>query len=488
VRGNVSAQYGSQAIGGVVQLFSRSPTAGLKGLFSSELGTKGHKKVATSVGFGNADTQLRVSLSQLKLDGVTAQNPTQTPGVNPDADGTNQSSAQLAITHTVSPTIKLSASVMQSRQLSEYDGSSASATDTTKQSLILGQLGLAWNVMPNWAMKVGLSEQKGTGHDETANAATSDVSSRRRMFSFVNNVELGAAGILLAGFEKESNQFAAQSYGTYGSTTNAPERQLSALFVGLQGKQQALAWNLALRRDAEQSAAGIDANTYQLGLSYDLGKAWSVRGQTSTAFKRPTLNELYLPVYGNAALKSELAHNREVGVQWAQADHIVRATYFKSRVKDLIGSDPLSYQNINIDQSTNHGVELMAEIVMPWTAGKLKAGVTRQKPVDATTGELLQRRNRQHGNIGLQGALGQWLWGVQFSHQGKRNDVDYSNYPYNAVILKSYVKLDAQITYQWTKQLSTALSVSNLSAANDQTAYGYSGTPRGAVLRLNYKL
>jgi vitamin B12 transporter len=491
VRGNVSAQYGSQAIGGVIQLFSRRPAAGLNGTASVELGTQGHQKIAATLAGGNTDTQFRVSASAWTLKGVSALNSAQSPTANPDKDGTQQNSIQASVSHTVSPTLKLSASLSHTKQLSDYDGNRANKRDTTDQSLSLAQLGGQWAVMPQWTMKFKAVGQKGLGHDETDNVASSDVSSKRQVLSWVNEIDAGLAGTLLAGLEQERDQFAAQSYGTYGSQTTTPDRKLKAVFAGLQGKQRGISWNLALRRDSEQGTNGNlanHANTYQVGLAYDVSPAWSVRGQTSTAFNRPTMAQLYTPDYGNVLLKSELAKNKELGVQWMQGGHLVRATYFKNQVDHLIGFDPQTYQNINVDKSSNQGLELLAELAMPWPSGKLKMGLTQQKPIDDTTGLILQRRNKQQANMGLQGSLGAWLWGAQLTYQGARNDVKYSEFTSEAVVLNSYLKLDAQVSYTLNSRLSGAFSLVNMSNGKDQSAYGYSGTPRGAMLRLNYKL
>jgi outer membrane cobalamin receptor len=133
-------------------------------------------------------------------------------------------------------------------------------------------------------------------------------------------------------------------------------------------------------------------------------------------------------------------------------------------------------------------VEFICEFAVPWSGGKLKAGLSKQNPIDDATGLTLQRRNKLQANLGLQGAMGAWSWDTNLTYQGNRNDVDYSGYPYVDVVLRSYAKLDSQVHYNFNQQFSASLALSNLTKANDQTAYGYSGTPRGAVLRLNYKL
>ncbi len=488
VRGNVSAQYGSQAIGGVIQLFTRAPKAGVSTSVSAELGTQGHKKVSTTFAAGNDATQVRLTASHLQLKGVSAQNPVQSPGVNSDADGTAQTALQLALNHAVSTHLKLSASLLKSTQKTDYDSDGGAPSDThaTKQTLLLGQVGANWVVSDVWSASLKLSSQKSDGHDEKNAAATSDSQSKRQLLSFTNTFDAGTAGNLLVGLEVEK--------GSVYSKATKVDRRVQALFGGLQGKQGPIAWNLALRSDKDNGTDSENATTYQVGVSYDFSPVWSLRGQTSTAFKRPTLNELYGPYGANPLLKAERNKSNELGVQYSEKSTLVRLTTFRSKTRDTIDyACDASYTcgYINIKSTRNTGLELIGEFAMPWSAGKLKAGLSKQNPIDDATGLNLQRRNKIQVSLGVLGAVGAWSWDTNLIYQGDRADIYYeSTPPYSEIpkTLKSYAKLDAQVRYDFTQQLNASLAFTNLTKANNQTAYGYSGTPRGAVLRLNYKL
>jgi vitamin B12 transporter len=227
---------------------------------------------------------------------------------------------------------------------------------------------------------------------------------------------------------------------------------------------------------------------YSLGASYDLSSTWSIRGSRANAFNRPTLGQSYDPYYGNTALKAERARNQEFGVQWASGVNLAKLTYHRSTTYNMFGFNPSTYQWINIGEVRNHGLELLAEAAVPCSGGKLCANANTQNPVNQANNTLMARRAKEHASLGLQGAVGSWTWDVSTSYMGARNDTDYSAYPSTAVRLKSFVKLDANIAYAFDSKAFVSLALSNLGKANDQTAYGYSGKPRGAVLRLNYKL
>jgi vitamin B12 transporter len=484
VRGNVSAQYGSQAIGGVIQLFTRAPKAGLTGVASLEIGTQGHKKALASLAAGNKETQMRITVSQLKVDGISAKDASINTSANPDKDGTTQTAVQWALSHRLTQGLSVNASHLQNQQTVSYDGFGGVAdADTAKQKIGLSQLGLNWAITSAWTGRIKLSNQTNRTHDETNVIPSSDVYSRRQLLSLTSEYQANDSTVLLAGIDRENNRFQYDSYGTFGSHIPTAHRNLAAYYVNLQSKYAAIGWNLALRRDNGDAKEGGSATSYQVGASYDVDPSWSFRGQISTAFKRPTLSQLYDASYGNLNLNPELARNKELGVQWKEEGKLLRLTAFIAKTRNLIDSDPDTYQNVNIAQSRNKGLEVLGESIMPWNGGKIKLAFNSQNPVDATTGEWLSRRAKLAGSIIVEGKAGQLFWNTALKYQGARDDSGY-----NDTVLSAYTRLDAGLGYAITPKADMYLTLSNLSHAKDQTAYGYSPSPRSVVLRFNYKL
>ncbi len=487
VRGNVSAEYGSNAVGGVIQLFTRSANA-TGGAVSVELGSQSQAKLTVNAHLRAQATTVLATFSKSKTAGVSAENPAQNPAANPDKDGSKQQSALLHMTHAVRPNLSVGLKALSTTQRSQYDddyNGTPTSDDAIRQRMTQLSAFADWQITQTWQSQWKISHQTQASRSTANGKPVNSSDNQRNFFSWQNNVDVQALGTVMLGVEHEKTHFLGESFGDYGYATPKHSRSVNTLLAGWQGKAQAISWNINARRD---SAAGQVVNTHGVGGAYAINPAWSVRVATANAFTRPTLGQTYDPNYGNTGLSAERSRNQELGMQWAQNKHLVKLTYHRSDTKNMIGFDPLTYQAINLGHVRNRGLELLSEFAMPWSGGKLRLNANRQNPVNVATGALLQRRAKSQASLGLQGQLGAWQWGLNASHMGARDDVDYNVWPASAVTLKAYLKTDASLSYLPNNTWSIGLYLSNLTRANDQSAYGYSGTPRGAVLRLNYKL
>lgn len=489
VRGNVSAQYGSSAVGGVIQIFTRSATRSSANL-SVELGTQGHRKLAASASLLAGNTALFASASRSTIKGVSAENPKQSPYANPDADGSRQTTGSLGLDHTFSSDLKMGFKVLSTQQRAQYDddyNGTLTSDDTIRQRMNQYSGYLNWQVNSIWQSQVKLSRQSQTARSDANNAPVNTNENHKQFVSWQNNLNAGSLGTVLLAIENEKHDFKGESFGAFGYATPSHTRSNTALLAGWQGKMAGLGWNANTRNDKSDGKA---VNTYGLGASYDLNAQWSVLASTANAFNRATLGQTYDPYYGNSALSAERAKNQELGVQWAKSNNLVKLTHHRSRTDNMFGFDPNTFQTINIGEVRNKGFELLAELAMPWSGGKLRLNANTQNPVNQADMSRLARRAKKQLSWGLQGKVGAWSWDANGTFMGNRTDkyFDPSTYASSPKTLGSYTKLDASLAYAINPQATVGLYLNNITKVNDQTAYGYSATPRGAVLRVNYKL
>lgn len=114
----------------------------------------------------------------------------------------------------------------------------------------------------------------------------------------------------------------------------------STLFDGLTA-------TVALRQD-DHSLFGTQ-ETYRITSAAAASERVSFRVAYGTGFRAPSLAELFLQVYGNPNLKPETSTSSEIGVDWHHDENRVSVTVFNLRVDDIIGYDPNSYVNRQID-------------------------------------------------------------------------------------------------------------------------------------------
>ncbi|MGZ3240866.1 MAG: TonB-dependent receptor, partial [Burkholderiaceae bacterium] len=97
VRGNVSAIYGTSAIGGVIQIFTKQGSGPAAFNLSTEIGSRGTAQVTGGVSGKTGDTRYALSMTRYKTDGISANNTTQYPTENPDKNGDRNTSVSASV-------------------------------------------------------------------------------------------------------------------------------------------------------------------------------------------------------------------------------------------------------------------------------------------------------------------------------------------------------------------------------------------------------
>ena len=193
------------------------------------------------------------------------------------------------------------------------------------------------------------------------------------------------------------------------------ERGVTALFAGLTATLGAHSLQANVRRD---SADGLDAqSTAYLGYGYAFTPAWKLIASASTAFNLPPLGYLYDPFSGNPLLKPETARSNEIGLQWAQAGQVVRATLFSTRLSDMLLYDFATFSFNNVSDASNRGLEVSYS--GKFAGADLRASLTQQDPVNESTGQQLIRRAKTMAAVGASLPLGAWTVGgdaVSYTH------------------------------------------------------------------------
>jgi vitamin B12 transporter len=472
VRGNVSALYGSNAVGGVIQVFTRFGKQMHGGSVSAGAGTQSSARLGASFKAGTDATQFSATAGTRKAAGVSALDPALIITANPDKDGSRSSSASASVQHGVSEALTLGATLLASRLKTDYDDAFA-ASPQLRQA--------AKSALGNLKLDAGYKLNEGTAltasvarfderRDYTLDGAFDGrYASHRSQAAVSLRGDAGMLGVWKAGLEHE--RASVDQATTFAAASTASESR-NALLAGFNGASSGFGWQLNVRRD------GSAATTGYAGLRYALTAETEVLGSMSSAFVRPSLAQRFDPTYGNPALKPERARNAELALQWAQASNRVRATLFANRTSDLIGFDPITFASINIDRTRNRGLELLAELQVQGIG--VRGGVTAQSPENAVTGKPLLRRAKQSAFVGLNGKQGVFGWNADLKFSGARDDLffDPATFGSSAVRLPSFTTLGIGGTWAITSGLKLAMRADNLSNANDSTIFGYTKSPR----------
>jgi vitamin B12 transporter len=481
VRGNVSSLYGSEAIGGVVQIFTKRGRGDPAFNISAGAGTHGTQRMATGLSGKVENTDFSLQVSRFITDGVSAISPAKYPQANPDNDGYDNTSLSANVRHAFSKDHSLSASAFNSMGHSQYDSSFGAATDVNSNDVQISKYTLASDnrLGDAWRSKLQLSQGIDNYQDfknGTPVATGSIYKTTNRQASWQNTLQLGDGKQLIAGVEYLGQKVYTDSPTAYLQD----ERQINSLFAGYTGKYGPHQVQANLRQD--NNSQYRTANTGLMGYGYAMTETWRATTSYSTAFRAPTFNELYYPGYGNTDIRPEQSRNIEAGLHYSASEHMLDIVYFDNRTSDLINAvlvDPATfkYQAQNVNEARIDGLEVSYAGQFGDTG--IKTAVTIQNPRDLTNNKPLVRRSNTHSSFTATHKLGALQLGAEWLYSDTRKD--------GSNTLEAYHIFNLTAAYALNKQTRLALRADNLTDQNDSSVYGYNPLGRTFFASLNFQ-
>lgn len=478
LKGPASALYGSDGVGGVVQVFTRKGRDGFHPYASLAAGSREYWRGAVGVQAGSGPLNWSLSLQREGERGISSTRPEVRPtsNYNPDVDPFRQDSVSGSASYDLGAGWSVDGSLLHSDGVTHFDEGGLNIDRSNAIRALVAQAGAKGRLLPGWQTELRLSQSRDTTNALVARPANfSAFSTEQTQWSWLNTVET-AAGALLLGLEDREQRVASSQAFPVRS------RSIRSAFAGLNGQRGAHSWQGNLRRDANTQFG--DADTWFAGYGFRLTDAWRLHASRGTSFAAPSFNQLYFPGFGNPALRPERGVNTDVGVTWTGGAHEVKLVRFDNRLRDMIvnASTPAGLRPQNVNRARIEG----------WTLGyegavgpvKLRGSAERLDPRDETTGLQLRRRAREQYTAGADWRTGAWGFGAALLHAGNR--VDYpSGLP--AQRLRSFTTADLHADWNFARDLSLQFKVNNVGDVDYQTAYGYNQPGRSAYVTLRWQ-
>jgi vitamin B12 transporter len=473
VRGNVSSLYGSQAVGGVVQIFTRRASTPE---FSVSAGTQHSWSAAAAAGArwgeGAQTTQLSASLSARGTEGFSAR--TAETGADPDRDGAAQRGANVRLAQGWATGHETTLSLMSDRTRSAYDGYGYPAVGNDVLTTNLDVLGLSSRhaITPAWQLGIDF----GSTHERFTDPTSFASSGRNRVNQAGVQLQwrADARQTLQAGVERKSEHFDDVEAGT----PTARQRDTDALRVGWVAKSgERIEWQAHLRSDHSDDYGHATTGLFAVG--YALTPEWKLSARAGSAFNAPTFIDQQYAAPGTT-LKAEHSRDAELALQWSHGTQQARVALFAQRQRDRIDFDPVTFATANIARSRNNGLELMGQLDAG--PGRLGVELTLQAPRNAETGEPLKRRARQSLALNYRVTQGRWQWGAALRHTGQRLDTD----PVTFANADNPARTTLDLTTQWqiNPTWRVAAKLENAGNARTPEILGYTAAPRSLSLQL----
>lgn len=462
VRGSRSGLYGSDAIGGVVQIFTRQPTEQPSAWVRA--GTGGHDLGSIAAGFGGRTAGFRYGLNGSYQDSAGFNNTISTAGRNGDRDGYRNLSVNGNLGYQFAGGADLSAALLSSDSRNEYD-SLFTPTEEPYSDNLIQNVSLRGRVpigsLLTSALTLGFAVDDSENFDRTTHTATGDFRTERKQLSWQNDVTLAEGQLLTLGLDYYDDRVI--SSNGYTDTLGQPVKTRDNLagYAQFQGRWRQFDLVAGLRQDDHEQFGGHTTGNVAVGFAFDdshrLVASWA------EGFKAPSFNDLYWPASawsaGNPTLRPESSETWEVGLRGAYTQWHWSASYFHNDVKDLIdwalGSD-FVYRPYNVNAANIDGGELNVGAKLDrWS---IDLGFTYLDPRDANTDKLLTRRTRTNLTVSIdREVVENFTVGLSLKAQGARFD-DAAN----TTRLGGYATVTARAAWRVTKNLELTLKLDNL--------------------------
>ena len=491
LRGPGSSLHGADAVGGVVQIFTRrgdgrdGPPRTTLRLAAGGFGAS-EASLGTSAAVGLFD--LAATLSREAAEGVSALRPGDRFGNhNPDRDGFVRRSAQLQLG--VQPAVgqRLALRLNEARLNARYDASeflpptfaqNNGADFRNRFDTRLAALDYQAQWSPQWRAQVLLSDGSETldsGGTRTTRYRTQRQQSQAQLAWTPERTQSWVFAL-----EQMTEKATADDYA------GDAQRRNQALLVAWSAEHGPWSLQFDLRHDDNSAYGGNDSG--RVGVSLALSPRWRLRALAGTTFRAPSFNDLVYPGYGVPGIRPERGRSSEIGVngRWGGGD--VAATLWHNRVRDMIGYEPSAARcpsgpsyafgcASNIGRARLQGLTLAAG--QQWGGVALRGTLDLLDARDQISGSRLPRRAAHQTSLDatwVQGPLG---WNAALLRLGTRPD--------GGKRLAAETTLNLQATWRVAPQWQLQARLINATDESLEPVRDYQGPGRQAWLALRWE-
>jgi vitamin B12 transporter len=462
VQGPRAALWGSDAIGGVIQIFTRQ-LAGGEFFAGASFGTDNYKKYKAGVGISHGDGQTSITVSKEESDGFDVKEGTET-----DNDGYDFTSVAVKGHQDISSDFSLEWLLSSDNGDNEYDGYYNGSDIKNHAWLVRANYQSDINgINNNTVFSVGQNRDKA---DSLRDGVSQGIfETRRNQYSIVNNSQISDDLQLNVGVDHYKDDVSKSS-----TTYTVEKRDTTGVFAHTLYTSDAWTYEATLRHDNVEDIKS--ENTYNLGLGYTVNDDSRLVINHGTGFKAPTYNDLYYPFGGNEDLVSELSSSTEVFFETVLKELSVSWNFYHTNVENLIVWDGSKADNI--EEAEINGLEVALNIEKLGGVHDFNMSYTDAK--NKKTKEQLIRRAKEKFNYKYTTALSDADIYVEYQFVGSRLGKGDVN-------LGSYQLVNLGLNYDISDNFSISSRVTNLLDKEYQTADTFNTQERALYFGITYQ-
>lgn len=479
VRGPQSSLYGADAIGGVIQIFTRRNAGSFAPHFQLGGGSNGLRQASGGIGGSGRNGWFGADIAYQHSDGIDACRGSATLFTGcfadePDRDGYRNLSKSLRGGYSFNEQWTVEGSALRADGENHYDG--YYNYSETRQQVLAGKVRYTPSERLALTANVGRSDNESDNFGDFG--VRGSAQTHRDSASLQADIGVADGQLLSTGVDWSQDNLDGSSAGYL-----VDSRRNTGVFVQYQARFGRHQLQASARNDDNQQFG--NHATGSLGWAMELGHGLRVNASYGTAFKAPTFSDLYDPWSGVPTLDPEKSKSANIGVsQHGQGWHWGVDVY-ETRIDDLITYDAATFMMQQVEKARIRGAELTAGAVL---AGfDINAQLSFTDPRNRTAGSAqfdnwLARRAQQTARLDVDRRFGDFRAGLTVQGAGKRfDDAD------NAVKLGGYGLLDLRAEYALTPAWSVLARVANVFDRQYETIAWYNQPGREYQLSVRYQ-
>ena len=484
VRGPRSSLYGSEAIGGVIQIFTRKGSGPAALTASAGIGSHNSRRGAGGISGSTERAWYNLHLAYETTNGYNSctGRPATPPLFNngggcftnePDNDGYDNRSMTMGAGYRFANNAELSVNFLRTDGDVEFDGSFQNESDTIQQ-VAGGKLRFA--PLDIWDVTLSVGRNKDESNNYLNDVFASRFDSQRDIVSWQNDLSIGDSGVLTLGADYQNDKVRSTTQYTESSRDN---KGVFGQYQMQLGAQNILA---ALRYDDNEQFGG--ETTGNIAWGYQMNNGLRLMASYGTAFKAPSFNDLYFPGFGNPDLDPEESGSFELGVSRGETWGSWSLNAFQTDIDELIAFDGTLFIPVNVDKARIRGLEAVADTRV--LGADIAAALTLMDPENrgngVNQGNQLTRRPKQSLRLDIDRRFAPVSVGATLVAESKRYDDLANNRK-----LDSYATVDLRAEYAFHRDWRVSAKVNNVLDKDYETAEFYPQDGRNYFVTVHYR-
>ena len=490
LRGPASSLYGSDAIGGVIQIFTRRGQSD-KTRFYGSIGAGSYDTYTGNAGLSSQYKALQfgAQVSSYDTRGISARkNPPL--AFDKDRDGYRNIGGSAYAALNIAEGHSLNLNFFGSDGQNHYDNNNGFNNYSTMHQQAYSAT-LKDQITEYWksTLKYGIGQDRSFNFERPTRQTRFET--EQTQITWQHDFTL-PIGVLTFAYDRLEQDVLTSTNSIRNIDRNRNNDSFTLAYVG---QYEAHSTQLSLREDHNTQYGSFV--TGGIGYGYTLSPQWQVTAQYGSAFKAPTFNQLYFPNFGDPSLSPEKSDNLEASLRYQNEAMQAKFTLFDNHIRNLIqnagpitatcGATFAGFCPINAGKVEILGLttEVTYALNGDW---QLSGNATMQSPRVDETDNLLARRSQRYGNLILQYKSGDWDWSTEVSAFSKR----YDNAA-NTTTLAGYALLNSTLGYKLNRDLKLQVRANNildkdyvLAAVNSTVDYNTMGA--NVFFTLNYDM